>query len=159
MRLIIAIIAGGVAVGAAFSVLAYQGYLPDYMFYSNTDSVTLKENPKIEIHDTDEELTEKEKRAIKAVQSYKGDDNNGKTVVQVLGEIVSAQYPNELDRPDTKIGWSSYTDPEKPGVQGVAFTFESPKDEFSFLWYVDSKTDSIVPVGDGTKKLMEILNE
>lgn len=157
MKSAIAVIGGIVIVGVIFSILAYQGVLPNDIFTSK-ESVTLKENPQIEIHDTDEELTDKEKQAIKTVQNFKGDDNDGKTIVQTLGEIISSKYSGELEKPDTKIGWSAYTDPDKPDVQGVVFTFESANDEFSFLWYVDGETDTIIPVGDGTKKLMDVLN-
>ncbi len=160
MKSLIGVIIGIIVViGISFSILVYQGYFPEETFYSGgKDSVILKKNPQIMMHDAEDELSEEEKEAIKRVQSFEGNMGNGKTIAQVLGEVVSSQYPTEINDPNTKIGWSAFTDPDKPEIQGVVFTFESSKDEFSFLWYVDSRTGTIIPVGDGTEKLMDIIN-
>jgi len=143
---IIAVVAVGIAVFATTQ-------------FNQGSDVILKKNPEIEIHNTDEELTENEQAAISMVQNYKGQDNKGDALAFVIGNIVSSKYSEEvIYSPSTKLGWAAFTDPDGENMYGVTFEFVSDTDEFSFLWYVNLKTNDIVAASDGAEQLLDIVN-
>jgi len=143
---IIAIVAVGIAVFATTQ-------------FNQDSDIILKKNPEIEIHNTDEKLTENEQAAINMVQNYKGQDNKGDTLAFVIGNIVSSKYSEEvIYSPSTKLGWAAFTDPDGENMYGVTFEFVSDTDEFSFLWYVNLKTNDIVAASDGAEQLLDLVN-
>lgn len=127
--------------------------------FNDGSDVILQKNPEIEIHDTDEQLTENEQTAISVVQNYKGQDNKGDTLAFVIGSIVSSKYSEEvINSPSTKLGWAAFTDPDQKNLYGVTFEFVSDIDEFSFLWYVNLNTNDIVASSDGAEQLLDIVD-
>lgn len=129
--------------------------------YENTSdpNIVLRENPEIEIHNTDEDLTQQEKLAIDYVQNYKGDDNQGNSIAYVIGQIVSSKYSDEIIYDSsTRLGWSAYSDPDDENLYGVSFDFASDTDEFSLLWYVDLTNDAVYSPGGGSAEILEIVN-
>ncbi len=146
------IVAGVVVAGiVGFSVMNYEKI--------SEPNILVKENPEIEIHNTDEDLTPQEKLAIDYVQTYKGEDDKGNTIAYVIGQIISSKYSDEVVYdPKTKLGWSAYSDPDDKNLYGVSFDFESTTDEFSFLWYVDLKNKSIYSPGGGSAEILELVD-
>lgn len=144
-----------------FSVLSFQGILFNSDSLENNDSSSIddiKKDPDLKLHSTPEEITRQEQSAIQHVQSFKGDDTEGLTVTEVLRDIISSRYSDDVIKDtNTRIGWSAFTNPEREGLYGVVFSFKSTTDEFSFVWYVDNSTGKIIPVGEGTKALMRLL--
>ncbi len=142
---IIAAVAVGIAVFATIS-------------FEDTE-VILQKNPEIEIHNTDEQLTENEQAAISLVQNYQGQDNKGDSLAYVIGNIVSSKYSEDvIYSPNTKLGWAAFTDPDQPNMYGVTFEFVSDNDEFSFLWFVNLDTNDIVAASDGAEQLLDIVD-
>lgn len=130
--------------------------------YESDDSkskIILQQNPEIKIHNTDDQLTETEKHAIDVVQNYKGRDGQGKSIVSVLGEIISDRFSDDVIlNPNTFLGWGAFADPENDNLYGVTFDFKSQNDEFTFLWYVNLETNTIHDVGGGAKEILNIVN-
>lgn len=146
------IIAGVVIAGIiGYATIEFDG--------NSEPQVILQENPSIEIHTTDKDLTEKEKTAINFVQNYKGDNNQGDTVAYVIGQVISSQYSDEIIYDtNTKLGWGAYADPDDPNLYGVTFDFKSINDEFSFLWYVDLQNNVIYDASGGAAEILNIVN-
>lgn len=154
---ILAVILVGITVGT-FVFAAYNPQSPTK--FKPTEEIVLKENPELVMHDTKENLSDSEKQAILAIQNFKGNDKEGRTLAEVLAEIITKKYSNDvLKDSKTEIGWSAFSNPEKPDLVGVAFTFNSTADTFSFLWSVDTKSGSITPASDGAKQLMNIVEK
>lgn len=127
--------------------------------YEPKTQIVLKENPSIDIHNTEKELTEEEIHAIEFVQKYNGSDNQGISISEFLGQMISSKYSDDLIYDsETKLGWSAYTAPDNPGFHGVIFEFKSNVDEFSFIWYVNSKDNMIYSVGGGSEEILNIVN-
>jgi hypothetical protein len=130
-----------------------------YDVKNDSHKIVMKENPTIEIHSTDRELTEEEKTAINLVQNYQGKDDEGNSIAYVVGKIVSTKYSDDvLLDPATKLGWSAYADPDTPDLYGVTFDFKSNNDEFTFLWYVNLKTHLIYDTGGGAGEILKIVD-
>lgn len=152
-----------VVIGITAGVFSYAAYSPEPVLQQPQKplpktQIILSENPDIELHDTPEELTELQKSAILVVQNYRGDDASGKSVSQILDDIVTSKFSDEvIQDPKTKIGWAAFSNEENPGLVGVSFSFESAEDSFAFVWYVNSESGSITPVTDGARELMDIV--
>jgi len=158
MKKILSIIIGVMIIGIVLSVYLYKENT-EYSSSENTSTVIIKQNPDVKIHETEEELTKSEKESILSVQNFKGNDNAGKSVAELLRDIVTSKYSKSvITDSSTNITWNAFTDSKRPNSHGVVFTFNSTDNAFSFLWYVDDKTGAILPVGAGTKDLMKLLN-
>ncbi|HET6517574.1 MAG TPA: hypothetical protein VFG25_05065 [Nitrosopumilaceae archaeon] len=153
-------IAGIIAAVVMAGIIGIVGFSNDSDIKKNSKTRTiLEENPEIELHNAAEELTEKEKLAIKLVQQHNGQDGEGENIAYLLGKIISSKYSDDLIYdPETDLGWSAYEDPDNPELYGVAFDFKSDIDDFSFLWYVDLQDKVIYAVGGGAQELLNIVD-
>lgn len=144
---------------AAVVVTGIIGYGTINYEKTSDPNIVIRENPEIEINNTDEYLTLQEKLAIDYIQNYKGDDNQGNSIAYVIGQIVSTKYSDEIIYDSsTRLGWSAYSDPDDKDPYGVSFDFVSDTDEFSFLWYVDLKNNTVYSPGGGSAEILEIFN-
>ena len=158
MKKILSIIIGVVIIGTVLSVYLYKEN-SEYSSSENMPKIILEQNHDVQIHETEEELTKSEKESILSIQNFKGNDNEGKSVAELLRDIITSKYSKSvITDSSTKIVWNAFTDSKRPNSHGVVFTFNSTDSEFSFLWYVDDKTGAIFPVGTGTEDLMKLLN-
>lgn len=158
MKKILSIIIGVMIIGIVLSAYLYKENT-EYSSSENTSKIIIEQNHDVQIHETEEELTKSEKESILSVQNFKGNDNEGKSVAELLRDIVTSKYSKSvITDSSTKIVWNAFTDSKRPNSHGVVFTFNSTDNEFSFLWYVDDKTGAILPVGTGTENLMKLLN-
>ena len=81
---------GIIACVIAIGIIGFA--VSQYNVKNDSPKIVMKENPTIEIHSTDRELTEEEKTAINLVQNYKGKDDEGNSIAYLVGKIISTKY-------------------------------------------------------------------
>ena len=104
---------------------------------------------------------DEEKYAWNIVKSYKGTDDKGSTLGEILLIQIENAYPNEkiLEHHDTVIEISA------TNVQGeiadyvyqIHFSFKTYDNDRNYVWHVNIQTDEIFPINDGARKMMNIV--
>ncbi len=152
-----------IGIGITAGVFSYASYSPEASLKQEQKplpqtQIILSENPDLELLDTVEEMTDDQKSAILVVQNFRGNDLSGKSIAQILADIITSKFSDELIKdPQTKIGWAAFSNEEHPELVGVSFSFESLEDSFSFVWVVNTESGLITPGTDGARELMEIV--
>ncbi|HUT05527.1 MAG TPA: hypothetical protein VMW74_02410 [Nitrosopumilaceae archaeon] len=88
-----------------------------------------------------------EKEIIKAVQEYRGKDGKGQSIVELLQEEIEEKYSqNELNHPDTEMGWHGYgASSRELGSYHIYFTIKTPDEKSHYLWGIKSTLKNIFP--------------
>ena len=105
---------------------------------------------------------DEEKYAWNIVKSYKGTDDKGSTLGEILLIQIENAYPNEkiFEHRDTIIEISAIPGPEfeiDDGIYQVTFSFKTYDNDRDYVWNVAIQTDEIFPINDGAKKMMNIV--
>jgi len=110
-----------------------------------------------EILDSDDE-----NHAWNILKSYKGTDDKGSTLGEIIMIQIENAYPSEkiLKHHDTSIEISALDAQEEQGsgFYQVHFSFKTYDNSKDYLWYVNIQTDEIIPLNDGARKMMNIIN-
>jgi len=96
------------------------------------------------------------------VKSYRGSDDMGSTLGEILLIQIENAYPNEkiFEHRDTIIEISAIPGPEfeiDDGIYQVTFSFKTYDNDRDYVWNVAIQTDEIFPINDGAKKMMNIV--
>ena len=96
------------------------------------------------------------------IKSYKGSDESGYNLFDTIITQTENAYPNEkiLKRNDTILEISAVNIEEEYGVgfYEVHFTFQTYDDVREYIWNVNIETEEIIPINDGARKMMNIVN-
>lgn len=89
-------------------------------------------------------ISEKGLEAIRIAQDYKGKDNSGSTVTEIIALLVQLSYLNEdiVNHPATSMGWDALQSMKhEVGIYDVYFDFKTYErsEEFHFLVNVNSE--------------------
>ena len=110
-----------------------------------------------EILDSDDET-----HAWNILKSYKGTDDKGSTLGEIIIIQIENAYPSEkiLKHHDTSIEISASDAHEEQGsgFYQVHFSFKTYDNDKDYFWYVNIQTDEIIPINDGARKMMNIVN-
>ena len=96
------------------------------------------------------------------VKSYRGSDDSGNNLFDAIITQRENAYPTEkiLKHNDTILEISAVNIEEENGVgfYEVHFTFQTYDDVMEYIWNVNIKTDKIIPVNDGARKTMNVVD-
>jgi hypothetical protein len=96
------------------------------------------------------------------IKSYKGSDDSGYNLFDTIITQTENAYPNEkiLKHNDTILEISVLDIQEQKGVgfYEVHFTFQTYDDVREYIWNVNIKTEEIISINDGARKMMNIVD-
>ena len=111
---------------------------------------------------TEEFDISKQEIAWNIIKSYKGADDEGSNLLDTIITQTENAYPNEkiLKHNDTILEISAVNIVEENGVvfYEVNFTFQTYDDVREYIWNVNIETEEIIPLNDGAKKMMNIVD-
>ena len=122
---------------------------------SSTDTQELNYMEKFEV---------KEKEVLDLIKGYKGKDNSGLTMVEVIAMSMLVTYPGEkiLDNPSTVLGWSALPvsgNPDTDTSWDAEFYLETYRETTSFEWAVDMETKTIYAKNENGKDVLDVLDD
>jgi len=95
------------------------------------------------------------------VKSYRGSDDSGNNLFDAIITQRENAYPTEkiLKHNDTMLEVSVLDMQEQKGASfyDVHFTFQTYNDVQEYIWNVNIETEEIIPLNDGAKKMMDIV--
>jgi len=95
------------------------------------------------------------------VKSYRGSDDSGNNLFDAIITQRENAYPTEkiLKHNDTMLEVSVLDMQEQKGASfyDVHFTFQTYNDMREYIWNVNIETEEIIPLNDGAKKMMDIV--
>ena len=95
------------------------------------------------------------------VKSYRGPDDSGYNLFETIIVQIENAYPNEkiLKHNDTMLEVSVLDMREQKGAAfyEVHFTFQTYNAVHEYIWNVNIETEEIIPLNDGAKKMMDIV--
>jgi len=95
------------------------------------------------------------------VKSYRGPDDSGYNLFDTIITLIENAYPNEkiLKHNDTMLEVSVLDMREQKGAAfyEVHFTFQTYNAMQEYIWNVNIETEEIIPLSDGAKKMMNIV--
>ena len=95
------------------------------------------------------------------VKSYRGSDDSGNNLFDAIITQRENAYPTEkiLKHNDTMLEVSVLDMQEQNGVSfyEVHFTFHTYNAVQEYIWNVNIETEEIIPLNDGAKKMMDIV--
>lgn len=115
----------------------------------------------------DQKITEildndNENHAWNILKSYKGTDDKGSTLGEIIMIQIENAYPSEkiLKHHDTsiEISASDAYEEQGSGFYQVHFSFKTYDNDKDYFWYVNIQTDEIIPINDGARKMINIVN-
>ena len=95
------------------------------------------------------------------VKSYRGPDDSGYNLFDTIIVQIENAYPNEkiLKHNDTMLEVSVLDMREQKGAAfyEVHFTFQTYNAMQKYIWNVNIETEEIIPLNDGARKMMNIV--
>ena len=95
------------------------------------------------------------------VKSYRGSDEEGFNLFDTIITQVENAYPAEkiLKHNDTilEISVSDVQEQNGFGFYEVSFTFQTYNDVKKYIWNVNVETEEIIPINDGARKMLNIV--
>ena len=100
--------------------------------------------------------------AWQIIKSYKGTDNKGSNLFDIIIIQIENAYPTEkiFEHRDTvlEITVVNTESMSKDGFYEVYFTFQSYNDSREYIWKVNILTEEIFPLNDGARKMINIVD-
>jgi len=115
------------------------------------------EMPPLELPDT--ELTDEQITAWNIIKSYKGTDDDGFNLFDTMITQIENAYPIEkiLKHNDTMLT-VSVEEAAGHAFYEVNFTFKTYNAMEKYIWNVNIETEEIIPISDGARKMMNIVD-
>ena len=103
-----------------------------------------------------DDLTDKEKEVLDVLLSYRGPNDVGLSIEDVLAEKIEERYPNEkiFDHKDTVI---DVIISEESDIYEVNFILETKKDKLEYVWNVNTVTGEVLPKNPEAKNISGIV--
>ena len=100
--------------------------------------------------------------AWQIIKSYKGTDNEGSNLFDVIITQIENAYPTEkiFEHSDTvlEISVVNTERTEKYGLYEVYFTFQTYNDSRQYVWKVNIMTEEILPLNDEARQMLNIVD-
>jgi len=108
------------------------------------------------------ELTDEQNTAWNIIKSYKGTDDDGFNLFDTIITQIENAYPSEkiLKHNDTMLTVSVEEAARSAGhaFYEVNFTFKTYNAMENYIWNVNIETEEIIPISDGARKMMNIVD-
>ena len=96
------------------------------------------------------------------IKSYKGADDEGSNLFDTIITQTENAYPNEkiLQHRDTilEISVLYVQEQNDDGFYEVKFTIQTYDDVREYIWDVNIETEEIIPINDGSRRMMNIVD-
>ena len=106
-------------------------------------------------------ISDEQNTAWHIVKSYKGADDDGFNLFDTMITQIENAYPNEkiLKHNDTMLTVSVEEAARSAGhaFYEVHFTFKTYNAVHEYIWNVNIETEEIIPLNDGARKMMNIV--
>ena len=104
-----------------------------------------------------------EEEVLEFIKNYKGKDNAGLTLDEILGTLMNASYPDEdiLSSPSTTGYFIASRDHDKEisdRYWKVEVMIETYRETVYFEWIVDTEINSVYPGDEESKSVLDILD-
>ena len=110
----------------------------------------------------DSERTDEQNTAWNIIKSYKGTDDDGFNLFDAIKTQRENAYPGEqiLKHNDTMLTVSVEEAARSAGsaFYEVSFTFKTYNAMENYIWNVNIETEEIIPISDGARKMMNIVD-
>ena len=108
---------------------------------------------------TEEFDISKQEIAWNIIKSYKGADDDGFNLFDTMITQIENAYPNEkiLKHNDTMLT-VSVEEAAGHAFYEVNFTFKTYNAMEKYIWNVNIETEEIIPISDGARKMMNIVD-
>jgi len=107
-------------------------------------------------------ISDEQNTAWHIVKSYKGADDDGFNLFDTMITQIENAYPNEkiLKHNDTMLTVSVEEAARSAGhaFYEVNFTFKTYNAMEKYIWNVNIETEEIIPISDGARKMMNIVD-
>jgi len=107
-------------------------------------------------------VSDEQNTAWSIVKSYKGADDDGFNLFDTMITQIENAYPNEkiLKHNDTMLTVSVEEAADHAGhaFYEVNFTFKTYNAMENYIWNVNIETEEIIPISDGARKMMNIVD-
>ena len=107
-------------------------------------------------------ISDEQNTAWNIVKSYKGADDDGFNLFDTMITQIENAYPNEkiLKHNDTMLTVSVEEAARSAGhaFYEVNFTFKTYNAMENYIWNVNIETEEIIPISDGARKMMNIVD-
>jgi len=105
------------------------------------------------------ELTDEQNTAWNIIKSYNGADDDGFNLFDTMITQIENAYPNEkiLKHNDTMLT-VSVEEAAGHAFYEVNFTFKTYNAMEKYIWNVNIETEEIIPISDGARKMMNIVD-
>ena len=107
-------------------------------------------------------INDEQNTAWDIVKSYKGADDDGFNLFDTMITQIENAYPNEkiLKHNDTMLTVSVEEAARSTGIAfyEVNFTFKTYNALEKYIWNVNIVTEEIIPISDGARKMMNIVD-
>ena len=107
-------------------------------------------------------VSDEQNTAWNIVKSYKGADDDGFNLFDTMITQIENAYPNEkiLKHNDTMLTVSVEEATRSAGhaFYEVNFTFKTYNAMEKYIWNVNIETEEIIPISDGARKMMNIVD-
>ena len=107
-------------------------------------------------------VSDEQNTAWNIVKSYKGTDDDGFNLFDTMITQIENAYPNEkiLKHNDTMLTVSVEEAARSTGIAfyEVNFTFKTYNAMENYIWNVNIVTEEIIPISDGARKMMNIVD-
>jgi hypothetical protein len=105
---------------------------------------------------------DEQKNAWQIIKSYKGTDNEGSNLFDIIIIQIENAYPTEkiLEHSDTILGITAINIEAENRVSfyEVRLTFQTYNDSREYIWNVDITTEEVFPVNNGARKMINIVD-
>ena len=109
------------------------------------------------LNSAEEKVETFDPEAVEMLRDYRGPDDGGKSLRDILGEKFAEDYPDETALgPDASIMWFAYED-ESQGKKlvKVGYSIKTAKEDNEYIWYLDKNTGEVMA---GNSLAQEILD-
>jgi len=107
-------------------------------------------------------VSDEQNTAWNIIKSYKGADDDGFNLFDTMITQIENAYPNEkiLKHNDTMLTVSVEEAARSAGITfyEVNFTFKTYNAMETYIWNVNIETEEIIPISDGARKMMNIVD-
>jgi len=144
-----------IAIGVSIPVIVIVGLSFGLQMYDKTiDEMEKIQTKEFDIHE--------QTIAWNIIKSYKGADDEGSNLLDTIITQTENAYPNEklLQHRDTMLEISvvDIQGQKDVGFYEVKFTFQTYDDVREYIWNVNIETEKIIPINDGARKMMNIVD-